>query len=160
MTIIDASVSAAGRLRRGLARAIKLADGPNDNATGLVTRPTGFGTNRPCGDPTAAAPTRAGHPAGVAAPEADLIATILAAADERDAIADARDAAADLRERELDLAEMLDVDGAYGDHLAQRREASLDRLQAREDRAAARRDRIALVRVQAVEASHSEAGVC
>lgn len=79
---------------------------------------------------------------------AEAVATILAAADARDAISDARDAAAEERERQIDLSEMLAVDHTYGDHWAERRDATLDRLHAREDRRAAREDRLALARIQ------------
>ena len=56
---------------------------------------------------------------------------ILAAADERDAISDARDAEAEERERALDLAELLDLEGRYSGHWAERRGANLDRLHAK-----------------------------
>ena len=71
---------------------------------------------------------------------------ILDAADERDAIADARDALADKRETDHDLAELLDPsDGhGYGGDWPERRNAALDRAQAKQDRASSHDDRIAL----------------
>jgi hypothetical protein len=80
------------------------------------------------------------------AERAEEIHSILVAADERDAISGARDAEADQRDREHDLAELLDVDGTYGEHWAERRSAILDRWHARGDRAASRKDRLALSR--------------
>ena len=77
------------------------------------------------------------------------IQMILAAAGDRDAAADARDAMSDQRDRDLDLAEMLDVDGTYGDHWSERRAAAHDRSHARDDRAASREDRLALARILA-----------
>lgn len=164
MTFVDAGASAAGRLRRGLARMIDPArPDPTSNLANSATPLAGPSGREHVGDLARGEATLAGREDSVDAREAglavhtDTVAKILAAADERDAISDARDAAAEEREREVDLAEMLDVNGTYvngtyGDHWAERREASLDRLHAKDDRTASREDRIALTRLQAEQA--------
>jgi hypothetical protein len=158
VTFIDAGVSAVGRLRRGLARMTNLAGSdPTSNLANSAAPLVELNGREHVGDIRREA-TLARWKATVDAGEAglaehsDTVAKILAAAHERDAISDARDAAAEERRRELDLAEMLDVDGTYGDHWAEQREAGLDRLHAKDDRTASREDRTALTRVQAEHA--------
>ncbi len=84
---------------------------------------------------------------GSSAASTDAVHAVLASARDRDLVADARDASAEQRDRERDLADMLDVEGTYGDGLPLRREAALERLHAQDDREAARRDREALARM-------------
>jgi hypothetical protein len=71
---------------------------------------------------------------------------ILDAADERDTIADARDTTADQRETDHDLAGLLALnrEHGYGGDWPERRNAALDRAQAKQDRASSHDDRLAL----------------
>lgn len=74
----------------------------------------------------------------------DAAQKIRIAADERDLVSGARDVAADKRENELDRADMLNVQGDYGAHWPERRNAGSDRAHAKDDRNASHADRIAL----------------